>query len=125
MTPAAILTVARSRGVVVGLGVDGKLSVRWPDEATAVDLRPHLAAAKAEVVDLLRAQQGERVAFMRAQVPPGGPIPFLIARPRAELSGLPGRCASCDDRLADGAARGGRCVPCAEAARLAGLGGAL
>ena len=58
-----------------------------------------------------------RVEVMRAQIPPSGPIPFLVALPEAETLFLPGHCGSCGDPLEDG--RRFRCAPCQEAAWLA------
>ncbi len=55
-----------------------------------------------------------RVAAMRSQIPPRGPIPFLVALPDADTLFLPGHCGSCGDALEAG--RRYRCAPCQEAA---------
>ncbi len=55
-----------------------------------------------------------RVEVMRAQIPPRGPIPFLMARLDLATPCAPGHCGSCGDPLQEGQRY--RCAPCQEAA---------
>ena len=55
-----------------------------------------------------------RVEAMRPQVPPRGPIPFLVARPGVVPQ--PDCCLSCGDPLPDG--RRYRCGPCQQAVEI-------
>jgi hypothetical protein len=71
----------------------------------------------ARVLPTLDAALAWRVDAMRAQIPPRGPIPFLVARLDLATPHTPDHCRSCGDPLDEG--RRYRCAPCQEAAWLA------
>ena len=102
---------ARAAGLDIRIDGD-RLIVRGPRSAAPIAER--LLGMKREIIALLEGQDDEvtwRVGAMRAQLRPGAPIPFLVAR--RDLSDAPGLCPSCDAALADG--RRFRCAPCVSA----------
>jgi predicted RNA binding protein YcfA (HicA-like mRNA interferase family) len=60
------------------------------------------------------AEVAWRVEAMRPQIPPRGPIPFLLARLEVTTPYAPGHCGSCGDPLDAG--QRFRCSPCQQAA---------
>ena len=109
----SVLAAARAAGLEVR-AEPGRLVVRGP--RSRAELAERLLERTGEVLALLAAEDAEvawRVAAMRPQVPPRGPIPVLMAR---EVGAAPGCCPSCGDPLGQG--RGLRCGPCARAAWL-------
>jgi hypothetical protein len=74
---------------------------RWLDRVK--QLRDELHSTPPDTSDrslVARLEAGEitwRVAAMRPQVPPRGPIPFLIARSDARRRDAPGHCPSCGE----------------------------
>lgn len=123
MTPTAPVAVAAApptpylaaRAAGVALHADGDL-VHWSGAPEAFSaLRPELAAAQAELLEHLRAEQAWRVAAMRQQLSAAGAfVPFLRARPGPTA---PGACISCGVQLV-GLERA-RCALCGAAARQA------
>lgn len=61
-----------------------------------------------------------RVEAMKAQVPPQGNIPLLIAR---DVPWRKGHCLSCGDQLPEGVPN--RCIPCVQAAQMVIHGGEI
>jgi len=111
MDGLTILNEARAAGLEIKIDGD-RLVVRGP--RSAAPLAEQLLGMKQEVIALLGRQHDEvawRADFMRSQLRPNGPIPFLVAR--RDLSDVPGLCLSCDDPLAEG--RRYRCAPCVSA----------
>ena len=107
----SVLAEARAAGLAVRAD-DGRLVVRGPRRAEPIAQR--LLARTGEVLALLAAEDAEvawRVAAMRPQVPPRGPIPVLVAR---DVVPAPGCCPSCGDPRGEG--RSLRCASCARAA---------
>ena len=100
MDSVTLLADAQAAGLSVHAAGD-RLVVRGP--RAAEHLARRLLARKEEVLPLLHAEAAEigwRAAALRPQVPPSGPIPFLIAR---DSVGANGRCLSCGDPLEAGA----------------------
>ncbi len=115
---STLLTDLRRRGV--RLTVDGP-DLLWEapfdaltgeDLATMQAIKPALVAAVAAEADCEAAVRW-RVAAMLPQVPPRGPIPFLLARtvPPAAAG-----CMSCGDTVAEGTLRCHLCVRAAQQA---------
>jgi hypothetical protein len=107
----ALLADARAAGLHVCAEAD-RLVVRGP--RTLEDLALQLLAAKPRVLAVLAEEDEEiawRVAVMRPQVPPSGPLPILVARVGTPASG---HCISCGDPLLLGQLY--RCRPCTRAA---------
>ena len=112
MDSMTLLVEARVAGLDVRVEGD-RLIVRGPK--TAAPLAQQLLDRKPEVLELLSGEDYEvawRVEFMRTQVRPTGPVPFLVAR--RTLSDTRGLCLSCDAPLPEGATV--RCAPCVRAA---------
>lgn len=97
MTAAELLISLNGRGVVIVPGRDGSLQYR-----------PRYAVSAAELADLARHREAIvalfdadpiawRSAAMRAQIPPTGATPMLLARPAAQFNA--DSCCSCGDRL--------------------------
>jgi hypothetical protein len=114
MNAATLLSDLRGRGI--RLSVSGeRLSVDAPKGSVTPDLRNMLKEHKADLIRLLGEDEYEvawRAAFMLTQVPPRGPVRFLVARP--VLSDTRGLCLSCDAPLGEGQTV--RCTPCVRAA---------
>lgn len=107
------LAEARAAGLEVRAEAD-RLVVRGPRSCAELALR--LLEQKVEVLALVATEDAEvsrRVAAMRPQVPPRGPIPFLALRKATVAAGC---CQSCGDPLVAG--RTIRCATCAQAAWL-------
>ena len=116
MDSVTLLADAQAAGLSVRAAGD-RLVVRGP--RAAEHLARRLLARKEEVLPLLHAEEaaqaeiGWRAAALRPQVPPSGPIPFLVAR---DSVGANGRCLSCGDALEAGAQY--RCRWCVRAVLL-------
>ncbi len=124
-TITALLEELSARGITL-VADPPALHMKGPTAALTPDLIQNVREHKPEIIAELTAQQVQtdsalspevawRVAAMRSQVPPAGPIPFLLARRDAQDA--PGLCLSCGDPLGDG--RRWRCRSCEEAAELA------
>ena len=90
-----------ARGVLLVVAGD-RLRFR-PRGAVTPELREALIEHKAEVVRLLEVEEHQvrwRAEVMRAQVPPSGQIPFLVAR--RSVPEEPGACLSCGEILGHG-----------------------
>ena len=105
MDSVTLLAAAQAAGLSVRAAGD-RLVVRGP--RAAEHLARRLLAHKLQVLPLLHAEEeaqaeiGWRAAALRPQVPPSGPIPFLVARDGV-YTDEEGRCLSCGDPLEDGA----------------------
>ncbi len=113
MGPTELLSELERRGVTLVV-VEDRLRFR-PVEAVTPELHAALAEHKPDLIRLLTEDEREvawRAAFMRTQLRPHGPIPFLVAR--SALSDIRGLCLSCDAPLREGQTV--RCAPCVKAA---------
>ncbi len=113
MGPSEVLAELTRRGVEVAVYGD-RLRFR-PQGAVTPDLRAALIEHKTELIRLLGPHDEEvawRIEAMRPQVPRGGSIPVLLARPEAKTAPR-GTCVSCGDPLAPD--RTVRCAPCVAA----------
>ena len=114
MAASELLAELKRRGVE--LAVAGAQLRYRPKDAVTPELRAAMVGCKADLLRLLADDDHQvrwRADAMRPQVPPTGPIPFLVvcsAPPAA------GSCLSCGDPLEPG--RGCRCEPCVEAVQL-------
>ena len=115
MTAAEVLGALHRRGVLVVPSGDGRLRFSRLDALTDAE-RAILAGHRDAILALLDADPiGWRAAVMVAQVPRGGAIPLLLARPGIRFS--PGSCCSCGDRLtSDDRYRCSHCVAAVVAA---------
>jgi len=96
-----LLAELERRGVE--LARDGERLRYRPQHVVTPPLRAAMVERRDELLALLadeEAELGWRVGAMRAQVPPTGPIPPLLARPTAPVSA--GCCSSCGDPLRAG-----------------------
>ena len=114
MGPTELLAELTRRGVEVA--VDGDRLRFRPQSAVTPDLRAALIEHKPGLIRLLADEDREvewRIQFMRSQLRPNGPIPFLVSR--SNLSDTPGVCLSCDGPLGEGHLyRCGLCVRAVE-----------
>ena len=112
--------VARLRALGVALATDGeRLTIDAPAGVLTPALLAELRGRKWALLALLAAAEPAvawRVAAMAAQLPPAGPVPFLMARatPRHD-----GGCCSCGESMPGGTVGlAARCLPCRHAAQL-------
>jgi hypothetical protein len=77
---------------------------------------PRFVGSVGETSDNDRREIAWRVAAMRSQIPPRGPIRFLLARPDLVTPCGPGHCDSCGDAMPPEGRY--RCTLCKEAAWL-------
>jgi hypothetical protein len=113
MDAVSLLEEARAAGLEVRTEGD-QLVVRGPKRLATLALRvlDHKPAILAILEDV-----GEpiawRMAAMRPQVPPSGPIPYLVAVAGLPARDTPGTCLSCGDAISP--PRRYRCGPCVTA----------
>jgi hypothetical protein len=91
-----------------------RVRIFHPDHPPPEDVVALVRAHRVELASLLAHAEGQirwRAEAMRPQVPPTGPIPFLVAR--RPLHDAPGTCLSCGDPL--DTRRRFRCGPCVHA----------
>jgi hypothetical protein len=99
MDAPEVLERLAARGVV--LAADGERLRFRPQQLVTPDLRAALVEHKAELLRAIEDDEREvawRIAAMRPQVPPTGPIPTALARPEARCA-PPGTCLHCGDPL--------------------------
>ncbi len=92
----AVITEARAAGLDVRADAD-RLVIRGP--RTQEHLARQLLDQKSQVLAVLEAEDAEvawRIAAIRPQVRPRGPIPVLTARP---VTHFPRCCTSCGDPI--------------------------
>jgi hypothetical protein len=109
---ASVLREARAAGLLIQAEGD-RLLVRGPQRLQAV--AQEVLRHKLEILALLATERDEiawRTARMNAQILPGKPIPFLVARAN---STRPGQCLSCGGALTP--AERVRCQWCVRAAQ--------
>jgi hypothetical protein len=114
MNASTLLADLHRRGIKLSVSGE-RLSIDAPKGSVTPDLRSALTEHKPDLIRLLTEDEHEvawRAEFMRTQLPPSGPIPFLVARP--SLSDVRGLCLSCDAPLSEG--RTVRCALCVRAA---------